>query len=31
MNAHTTSERLDVAAFHGACRIAYRLATATEN
>jgi tripeptide aminopeptidase len=30
MNAHTTSERLDVRAFHGACRIAYRLATATE-
>ncbi len=30
MNAHTTSERMDVRAFHGACRIAYRIATATE-
>jgi len=27
--AHTTDERLDVAAFHSACRIALRLATAT--
>ncbi|HZZ29966.1 MAG TPA: M20/M25/M40 family metallo-hydrolase [Pirellulales bacterium] len=31
MNAHTTSERLDIAAFHQACEIALRLATATEN
>jgi tripeptide aminopeptidase len=30
MNAHTLSERLDLAAFHQACRIALRLATGTE-
>jgi len=30
MNAHTLAERLDVAAFHQACRIALRLATGTE-
>ncbi|HTQ40396.1 MAG TPA: M20/M25/M40 family metallo-hydrolase [Pirellulales bacterium] len=30
MNAHTISERLDIAAFHQACRIALRLATAGE-
>jgi tripeptide aminopeptidase len=30
MNAHTISERLEVAAFRGACKIAYRLATGTE-
>ena len=30
MNGHTTSERLDVAAFQGACRVALRLATAAE-
>ena len=29
-NVHTISERLDVAAFHQACRIALRLATAAE-
>ncbi len=27
MNVHTTSERLDIAAFHAACRVALRLAT----
>jgi tripeptide aminopeptidase len=30
MNAHTISERLDVRAFQSACRVALRLATATE-
>jgi tripeptide aminopeptidase len=30
MNPHTTSERLDVAAFQTACRVALRLATAAE-
>ncbi|HEV2968696.1 MAG TPA: M20/M25/M40 family metallo-hydrolase [Pirellulales bacterium] len=30
MNAHTISERLDVRSFQGACRVALRLATATE-
>ncbi len=30
MNAHTVSERLDIRAFHGACEIALRLATARE-
>lgn len=30
MNAHTISERLDVRAFQGACRIALRLATPSE-
>ncbi|HEV3416966.1 MAG TPA: M20/M25/M40 family metallo-hydrolase, partial [Pirellulales bacterium] len=30
MNAHTISERLDIRAFQGACRVALRLATATE-
>lgn len=30
VNVHTTSERLDVLAFHRACRVALRLATATE-
>ena len=30
MNAHTLAERLDVAAFHQACRVALRLATGTE-
>ena len=30
MNAHTLAERLDLAAFHQACRIALRLATGTE-
>jgi tripeptide aminopeptidase len=30
MNAHTLGERLDVAAFHQACRVALRLATGTE-
>lgn len=29
-NVHTTAERLDIAAFERACRIALRLATATE-
>lgn len=29
-NVHTTSERLDVAMFHNACRIALRLATAED-
>jgi tripeptide aminopeptidase len=31
MSAHTTSERLDIAAFHQACQVALRLATASEN
>lgn len=31
VSAHTISERLDVAAFQGACRVALRLATATES
>jgi tripeptide aminopeptidase len=30
VSAHTTSERLDIAAFHTACQMALRLATATE-
>ena len=30
MNVHTTSEQLDIAAFETACRVALRLATATE-
>jgi tripeptide aminopeptidase len=30
MDVHTVSERLDIAAFHRACRVALRLATATE-
>jgi len=30
MNAHTTSERLDIAAFHTACRVALQLATRAE-
>ena len=30
MNAHTNSERLDIVAFHTACRAALRLAMATE-
>jgi tripeptide aminopeptidase len=30
MNAHTISERLDIRGFQGACRVALRLATATE-
>jgi tripeptide aminopeptidase len=29
-NPHTVNERLEVASFHQACRIALRLATATE-
>ena len=30
VSAHTNSERLDIAAFHTACRVALRLATAGE-
>jgi tripeptide aminopeptidase len=31
VSPHTVSERLDIAAFHHACRVALRLATAAEN
>src|SRR5207248_1472330 len=31
MFPHTVREQLDVAAFHGACRVGLRLATAAEN
>lgn len=30
MSAHTTSERLDIAGFHSACRVALRLATGAD-
>jgi tripeptide aminopeptidase len=30
VSAHTVSERLDIAAFHQACKVALRLATGAE-